>query len=144
MREVTEQTLEEKRVCCKVIFTKETAIFLWSSSINNPVESSIDLKIKARSEELIWLAKSLNSPIKKNEIPLSNLDSYNRLLIYACVRPTVKNIEKARMLATLILEINSWDAFYWASRFRELWWEYKSYRRLLKVARAFKLFFGLS
>ena len=144
MREVIEQALEEKRLCYKVRFMQETATFLWSSNLNSPLESAVDLKIKTWPKELFRIAKNLNCPIKNEEILLPNSDPYNRLLIYACVRPTVKNLEKARTLVMLILELNSWDALYWASRFRELWWEYKTHRRLLKVARAFKLFFGLS
>ncbi|MEM3590471.1 MAG: hypothetical protein QW702_00010 [Candidatus Bathyarchaeia archaeon] len=40
-------------------------------------------------------------------------------------------------------ELTSWNAHYWMSRFRELWWEYRCYRGLLRVVKAFKLFFGL-
>ncbi|MBS7631637.1 hypothetical protein KEJ47_08760, partial [Candidatus Bathyarchaeota archaeon] len=132
------------RVRYIVRLNEQGATFLWSSTPHNPLESSVDLQIKVHLKELSLLAENLNCHLKNDEIVLSSLDPYNRLLLYACVRPTVKNTEKVRTLATLILDLNSWDAFYWASRFRELWWEHKNYRRLLKVAKAFKLFFGLS
>lgn len=122
----------------------KTATFLWSSAIENPLESSIDLKIKTRPTELLSLANNLRCPIEDGKIRFSSLDLYNRLLIYASVRPTLKSIEKAATLAMLVLELNSWDAFYWASRFRELWWEHKNRRPLFKAAKAFRLFFGLT
>lgn len=122
----------------------KTATFLWSSAVENPLESSIDLKIKTRPTELLSLANNLRCPIEDGKIRFSSLDLYNRLLIYASVRPTLKSIEKAATLAMLVLELNSWDAFYWASRFRELWWEHKNHRQLFKAAKAFRLFFGLS
>lgn len=122
----------------------ETATFLWSSTVENPLQSSIDLKVKTRPTELLWLANNLRCSIENGKITFSSLDPYNRLLIYASIRPTVKSAEKAGNLAMLVLELNSWDAFYWASRFRELWWEHKNYRRLSKVAKAFQLFFGLN
>jgi len=43
----------------------------------------------------------------------------------------------------LIKGMTGWDAHYWASHFRELWWENRRYRGLLKAVKAFKLFFGL-
>jgi len=43
----------------------------------------------------------------------------------------------------LVRGLADWDAHYWISRLRELWWEYRSYRSLLKAVKAFKLFFGL-
>ncbi|MEM2459570.1 MAG: hypothetical protein QXG66_05010, partial [Candidatus Bathyarchaeia archaeon] len=61
----------------------------------------------------------------------------------ACVRPLMRKPEKIDELAQLVFEINSLDALYWASRFREVWWKHAKYRKILKVAKAFKLFFNL-
>jgi hypothetical protein len=90
------------------------------------------------------LAENLGCSVEGSRISTSHLDFYNRLLVYACVRPTLKSVETIKSLAMLVLELNSWDALYWASRFRELWWEYGKYRHLSKAVKAFKLFFGLS
>jgi len=141
---VTRQlTQQEARACYFVSFRGHVTTFLWSSTREQPLKSSVDLKVKMRPSEVLWLAESLGCLFERGKVFASNLDIYNRLLIYACVRPTVRSIDKARSLASLVPELNSWDALYWASRFRELWWKHEKYKRLLKAAKAFKLFFDL-
>jgi len=138
-----QQTQQEAKTCYVVRLKGETATFIWSSTPENPLRSSMDLKVKTRPLEILWLAENLGCSFGDGKVSASSLDLYNRLLVYACVRPAVKNVEKVRSLAMLVLELNSWDALYWASRFRELWWRHEGYRCLLKSARAFKLFFDL-
>lgn len=121
----------------------KTATFIWSSTPDNLLRNSVDLKVKINPSELRWLAKNLNCPMRDNKILLPNLDLYNRLLIYACIRSTLRSPDKVRSLATCVLELNSWDALYWASKFRELWWNYRKLRSLTSVVKAFKLFFNI-
>jgi hypothetical protein len=121
----------------------DATTFIWSSTPKSPLKSSVDLKVKVPPSELLWLAEKLGCSTKGSRIIVSNLDIYNRLLVYACVRPLIKNIENVKDLTALVLELNNWDALYWASRFRELWWKHGNYKSLLKTAKAFKLFFGL-
>lgn len=119
------------------------ATFLWSASSQINLESSIDLRIRIQPEELYSLARDFGCMNEQGKIIFPDFDSYNRVLIYACVRPLVRKPEKIEELAQLVFEINSLDALYWASRFREVWWKHAKYRRILKVAKAFKLFFNL-
>jgi len=119
------------------------ATFLWSAATHENLESSVDLKIKTRQEELCSLAVNLDCMIQQKKIIVPKLDAYNRLLIYASVRPLVRKTEKVEELARLVFEISSLDALYWASRFREVWWKHAKYRKIMKIVRAFKLFFGL-
>lgn len=119
------------------------ATFLWSAASQENLESSIDLRIRIKPEELYSLAENLGCINDQGKIIFPDFDSYNRLLIYACVRPLIKKSEKIEELVQLVFEINDLDALYWASRFREIWWKYAKYRRILKVAKAFKLFFNL-
>ncbi|MGB9622328.1 MAG: hypothetical protein ACPL07_00650 [Candidatus Bathyarchaeia archaeon] len=119
------------------------ATFLWSATSQENLESSIDLKVKIQPEELYSLAGNLRCMVKQGRIVLPDLDTYNRLLVYAGVRPLVRKPEKAEELAQLVFEISSLDALYWASRFREVWWKHAKYWRVLKIAKAFKLFFNL-
>jgi len=139
-RQITQQ---EAKVSYTLSFRGQITTFLWSSTPGKSLKSSVDLKVKTRPTEVLWLAENLGCLFGHRKVFPSSLDIYNRLLIYACVRPTVRSIEKARSLATLVLELNSWDALYWASRFRELWWKHENYRHLLKAAKAFRLFFDL-
>ena len=116
--------------------------FIWSSTPDNPLKGSIDLKIR-QIPELLLIAKSLGGKVQNGRIIIPNLDIYNRLLIYACVRTSLRSGRKIRDLATLVFELSNLDAHYWASRFRELWWRHGKYRLLLNTAKAFKLFFDL-
>jgi len=81
--------------------------------------------------------------VNKDIVVIHNLDVYNRLIIYAWVRSTLRDPKAAKRLALLVMDINSWDALYWASRLRELYWNREEYSKRLKLAKAFKLFFGL-
>ncbi|MEM2998514.1 MAG: hypothetical protein QW542_06175, partial [Thermoproteota archaeon] len=102
------------------------------------------LKTRLNPKELLLLAKEFNIPIEKNKILVQNLELYNRLLIYACVRPSLRNnIEGIRKLREQIFDMTSWDAHYWASAFRELWWKYGKRAGLRKIVKAFMLFFGI-
>jgi len=120
-----------------------TATFLWTSSPRDRLKSSVDLKVKVNPEELMWLARTLNCRLDKDDIVFPSLDPYNRVLIYACVRKTIRSPHKARCLADLVLDLNSWEALYWASTIREDWWLNRSVRKLYKVAKAFKILFNL-
>ncbi|OYT46228.1 hypothetical protein B6U84_00855 [Candidatus Bathyarchaeota archaeon ex4484_40] len=126
-----------------VRYRGKTATFLWTSSPETLLRSSVDLKVRAEWDELLWLAETLNLPVKGNLIVFPSLDTYNRMLIYACVRKTLRSPKKARKLAYLILDLNSWEAFYWASCIRERWWRHRSVRRLYRIAKAFKTMFEL-
>jgi hypothetical protein len=119
------------------------ARFIWSSNPWSPLEGSTDLKVRVNPIELFYLVDTLNCPAKDVEILPPTLELYSRLLIYASVRPTVRNGVKARDLAQLVLDLNSLDTHYWSSRFRELWWRHGCYRPLMKTSKSFKLFFGL-
>jgi len=132
-----------KRPFIAVRYRGKTATFLWTSSPKTLLKSSVDLKVRIDWDELLWFARTLNLPCKKNLIVFPNLDTYNRVLIYACVRRYLKSPRKARKLAHLVLDFNSWEAFYWASSIREEWWINRSVRKLYRVAKAFKVMFNL-
>ena len=120
----------------------KTLTFIWSSTPDNPLSGSVDLKIR-QIPELPMIAKNMGCQIQNGRIIIPDLDIYNRLLIYACVRMSLRSGRKIRDLAKLVFELSNLDAHYWASRFRELWWRHGKYRPLLNTAKAFKLFFGL-
>jgi hypothetical protein len=136
-------TQQEAKVRYVVRLKDRRATFLWSSMPEKLLRSSVDLRVKIHPPEILPLAENLGCLLEDEKLFAPSLDVYNRLLIYACVRSTVKDIKKARDLATLVLDINDWDALYWASKFRELWWKHSKYRPLLKAIKAFKFFFDL-
>ncbi len=128
----------------QVKLSKNGVIFIWGSTPKTPLKSSIDLKVRMDPEELLSIAKKFNISVEGNRILVHNLESYNRLLIYACTRPTLgRNVESVRKLKDLVFNITSWDAHYWASAFRELWWKHGKRASLQKTIKAFKIFFGI-
>ncbi|MDW8035648.1 MAG: hypothetical protein RMI85_04245 [Candidatus Korarchaeum sp.] len=104
--------------------SRNTAKFIWGSTPQTPLKSSIDLEVRIDPKELLILAKKFKTPVGKNEILVQNLEVYNRLLIYACVRPSLRGDRNIQKLEEQILGMTSWDAHYWASAFRELWWKH--------------------
>ena len=137
-------TLEEVlQTNYQIKLTKNKATFIWSSTPQTPLKSSIDLKTKISPNELFLLAKEFNSPVDNGKILVQNLEQYNRLLIYACVRPSLKKTESIRKLQAQIFDMTSWDAHYWASAFRELWWKKGKRTELQRLVKAFKLFFEI-
>jgi hypothetical protein len=141
MRATTlEEVLQTKY---QIKLTKNKSTFIWSSTPQAPLKSSIDLKTKISPDELLLLAKEFNSPVDNGKILVQNLEQYNRLLIYACVRPSLKKTESIRNLQAQIFDMTSWDAHYWASAFRELWWKKGKHAELQRLVKAFKLFFEI-
>ena len=122
----------------------KTVKFTWSSNPRKPLRGSIDLKAKVNFPELLKLARKMGCQVNGSEILPPSQDAYNRLLVYACVRPTLRSSSEVLRLAECVIEMNGWDALYWASAFRKLWWLSPSYRSLRKVVGAFKLFFNIS
>ncbi|MEM2787818.1 MAG: hypothetical protein QXJ58_06075 [Archaeoglobaceae archaeon] len=143
MRALTlKQELTETKYQIKL--AKNTATFIWGSTPQTPLRSSVDLKAMINPKELLKLANEFNIPVEKNRLLVQNLEVYNRLLIYACVRPSLrKNIKSICKLEELVFGMTSWDAHYWASAFRELWWKHGKRSNLQNAIKAFKLFFEI-
>jgi hypothetical protein len=137
-------TLEEAlQTKYQIRLTKNMATFIWSSTPQTPLKSSIDLKTRINPNELLLLAKEFSNPVDNGKIVVQNLEQYNRLLIYACVRPSLKKVESIRKLQAEIFDMTSWDAHYWASAFRELWWKHGKHAEIQRLVKAFKLFFEI-
>ena len=137
----TSEEILQTKFQIKLVSNK--AIFIWSSTPLTPTKSSIDLETNINSNELLLLANELNNPTINGRIYVQNLEQYNRLLVYACVRPSLKKAEYILKLRELVLEMTSWDSHYWASAFRELWWKHGKRRKLQHLVKAFKLFFEI-
>lgn len=127
----------------KVCVYKRAVSFLWSCEPGKVLKSSVDLKVKVPSAEVFKVAEELGCASVGSKIFPESLDAYNRLMIYATVRPKVRSFNGVRELRHLVREISGWDAHYWAAEFREIWWKHRSYRSLSKAVKAFKLLFGL-
>jgi len=122
---------------------RRTVKFTWSSNPRKPLKGSIDLKARLSFPELLKLARKMGCQVNVSEILPPSQDAYNRLLVYACVRPALQRTSEVLRLADCVVEMSGWDALYWASAFRELWWSGSNHRSLRKAVRAFKLFFKI-
>jgi hypothetical protein len=121
----------------------KTVRFTWSSNPRKPLKGSTDLKTRVGFPELLKLAGKMGCQINGSEILPPNQDAYNRLLVYACVRTALKRPSEVLRLADWVVEMSGWDALYWASAFRKLWWSSPNHRSLRRAVRAFKLFFNI-
>lgn len=95
---------------------EDKATFVWGTTPQTPLKSSVDLR------ELLSLLKKLNTLVEKGKAFVQNLESYNRSLAYACVRPTLERGETAHGLREPVPGMTSRGARHWVSAFRELWW----------------------
>ena len=139
---VSGQELLETKYLIKL--TKDKATFIWGSTPQKPLRSSIDLKVRINPKELLLLAREFNASVRGDRIFVQDLETYNRLLIYACVRPSLRrNLKSVHRLREQISNMTSWDSHYWASAFRELWWRYGRITKLRNVVKAFRLFFEI-
>jgi len=134
---------EELQIKYQIKLNKNKVTFIWSSTPQTPLKASIDLKTKINPNELLFFTKKFDNLVYNDKILVQNLDQYNRLLIYACVRPSLKKIESIYKLRALILNMTSWDAHYWASAFRETWWKNGKRVKLRHLIKAFILFFEI-
>lgn len=118
-------------------------IRLYGKSVSFTWLSTCDLKAKIDAEELARVARKMGLQVSGRTIAVDDLDGYNRLLIYAAVRPLLRSASQAHELLWLVRNLNSWQAGYWASEFREAWWARPSPSSVRRVAKAFITLFEL-
>jgi len=98
-------------------------------------------------EEFLSVAKALKCRIsEKNKwITTNDPEAYQRLVVYAVVRATMRRNNASERLIRLVLSNDSYaDVLYWSSCFLQAYERYKSFLPLRRLARAFKLVFNLS
>ncbi|MCW4008814.1 MAG: hypothetical protein NWF09_09040 [Candidatus Bathyarchaeota archaeon] len=132
----TVQVVQTKKssINMQIKLYRKSVVFRWGMTS--------DLKAKLNPQEVLRLAAAFGIPAHGRAIPVDTLEGYNRLLVYAAVRPSL-NPAQASELAWLVKTMNSWDAHYWASAFREEWWRSGGYTHLRDRVKAFKLFFRM-
>jgi len=106
-------------------------------------KGGLDLKARVFPEEFKAVVKKFGCIFKEGKVFIPDMDVYNLLTIYAAVRSTIRSPRKIALLLEIIDKVNSYDAQYWAAKFRETFWEYKKYRPLYRVSRSFKELFGI-
>jgi len=120
----------------KVRVYRKVAAFTWLSTC--------DLKAEVDVDELARVARKMGLKVDGATIRVEDLDAYNRLLLYAAVRPYLRHASQANELLWLVRNMNSWEAGYWASAFREAWWARPNAKSVRRVAKAFITLFELA
>lgn len=120
----------------RVRLYRRTVAFRWLSTC--------DLKASIDVDELVQVAQKMGLRTSGSTMIVDDLDAYNRLLVYAAVRPRLKHASQANELLWLVRNLNPWEAGYWASAFREAWWARPDPKNVRRVAKAFMTLFELT
>lgn len=84
-----------------------------------------------RLDGLLWSSKR---SIRVNE------GAYKRLVVYACVRRSLADGERARELEDVVVGLDEYEAHFWYSKFVEAW---EKPFGIARPAKAFKVLYGL-
>ena len=120
-----------------------TVEFIHTSRFNSITEGAKDLEAKISWKELGFIGKRLGCKVSNDKVYAKNQSDYDRLLIFAAVRPTLKHHIKASDLSEVVLKLNGYDLNYWALQFKKAFW-YEERSQIARVAKSFSILFGLT
>ncbi len=103
----------------------------------------LDLRARVEPRELKKLAKEFDCQIDDSTIYPQSWDAYNNLTVYAAVRATLRSPSNVMQLLEVVRGLSSYDAQYWAGRLREEFWRTRRFNSLYRVAKAFKILYGV-
>ena len=103
----------------------------------------LDLRARVEPRELRKLARELGCQIDDLTIYPPSWDAYNSLTVYAAVRATLRSPSNIMQLLEVVRGLSSYDAQYWAGRLREEYWRTRKFNPLYRVAKAFKILYGV-
>jgi len=119
---------------------------------------SPEMEARCDPSELEILAKELGEgiTIEKGEpktkstilqpkfaIKVHEEDKYEKLMIYAAVRQSIRNPIIANRLKDIVKDLGAYEAHYWASIFKEIFSRTQKRIELFRPARAFKTLYHL-
>jgi hypothetical protein len=120
-----------------------TVEFIHTSKFNSISDGAKDLEAEVDWEELCSIAKRLGCFISDEKVRTKSQSEYDRLLIFAAVRPTLKSKDTISELSEVVLKLNGYDLNYWALQFKKAFW-YEDHFKVARVAKAFNVLFGLT
>ncbi|MGQ9507538.1 MAG: hypothetical protein ACUVTB_06780, partial [Candidatus Bathycorpusculaceae bacterium] len=119
-----------------------TVEFIHTSKFNTVSEGAKDLEAKVDWKELCSIAKTLGCVVSKDKVHAKSQSDYDKLLIFAAVRSTLKCKTAVSELSEVVLKLNGYDLNYWALQFKRAFW-YEDHSQVTRVAKAFTVLFGL-
>jgi len=134
------------------------ALFYPFTTIGKKKQFNPEVEARCDPSELEILAKELieGITIKEEESKIKSIipqpkltikvheeDKYEKLMIYAVVRQSIRNPIIANRLKDLIKDLGAYEAHYWASIFKEIFSRTQKRVELFRPARAFKTLYHL-
>lgn len=135
------------------------ALFYPFTTLGKKKQSGPEVITRCDPSELEILAKELGEGITlaeeqlktKSTIPQPKLtikvheeDKYEKLMIYAVVRQSIRNPLKANRLKDAVKDLGAYEAHYWASIFKEIYGRTQKRIELFRPSRAFKTLYHLT
>ena len=112
-----------------------------------PSAKDPDVMSECNRDELLLFAKEVGPKnsfaAKTNKITVYSDDLYERLLIYAVVRQSLRDSVKVFDLREIIKSLGLYEVHFWASMFAELYRTALSRVALYRPAKAFKVLYKL-
>lgn len=109
--------------------------------------SELEILAKELGEGLIFEEKESQTksivPQPKLTIKVNEEDKYERLMIYAAVRQSIRSPLIANRLKDVAKDLGAYEAHYWASIFKEIFSRTQKRIELFRPARAFKTLYHL-
>jgi len=128
------------------------------TTVNRRKKPNPEVEARCDPSELEVLAKELgegitlvkekitaqsSTPQLKLIMKVSEEDKYEKLMIYAVVRQSMRNPLRANRLKDIVKDLGAYEAHFWASIFKEIFSRTTSRLELYRSARAFKTLYHL-
>ncbi len=111
--------------------------------VDRKERDGLDLRARVDIREMKGIARELGCEVEGDLIIPQSLDAYNSLTVYAAVRATLRSPSKILRLLEVVRGLSSYDAQYWAGRIREEFWRTRRFNSTYRVAKAFKILYGV-
>ena len=109
--------------------------------------SELEILAKELGEGITFAQEQLKTrsdiPQPKLTIKVNEEDKYEKLMIYAVVRQSIRSALKANILKDVVKDLGAYEAHYWASIFKEIYGRTQKRIELFRPSRAFKTLYHL-
>ncbi|ASJ17104.1 hypothetical protein A3L04_08495 [Thermococcus chitonophagus] len=129
----------------KLLFEKEQKLaefipFLPIEGENKYVKGKIEGKARVFLPEFLDFARKLGFNIKGKVLEGENDENYLRLFVYAMVSQFVKSETERREIERTVMELPILALRYWASTFRNAYWE-GGRKRVRRISKCFRVIY---
>lgn len=112
-----------------------------------PFAEDPDVISECSKDELLTVLTEIGEKDKYNAeekgIKIYSDDLFEKLVVYACVRQTIRKVEKVLELRSILKSLGLFETHFWAATFIERFRERSNRKSLYRPAKAFKILYGL-